>query len=172
MHHIECEPRMATFESSIRESSSNFWLICRTFLFHLLPSSSSVPPFLLPLPTLQINTNGIMSFREPFYSPFPQVFPGTSSSISNAYLIAPFWEDVDIRNAGDIYYETHDVNNSRSSELLAQVSGFVSNQTGTSFSGTWMAVAFWDQVHPYPHGLPPAFLQFLIGIYPDLYQVS
>lgn len=113
-----------------------------------------------------------MSFREPFYSPFPQAFPGTSSSVSNAYLIAPFWEDVDISSAGDIYYETHDANNSRSSELLAQVSEFVSNQTGTSFSGTWMTVAFWDQVHPYPHGLSPSILQFLIFLYPDIYQVS
>lgn len=112
-----------------------------------------------------------MSFREPFYSAFPQAFPGTSSSVSNAYLVAPFWEDVDIRNAGNIYYETHDANNSRSSELLAQVSGFVSNQTGTSFSGTWMTVAFWDQVHPFPHGLSPTFYSFLIFAYPDLHQV-
>jgi len=88
------------------------------------------------------------------------------------YLIAPFWEDVDIRAEGDISYEIHDAasNNAASNELLAQVSMFVANQTGADFSGTWMLVSYWDRVHPWPRGLGTSF--FLQFLFPDILQVS
>ena len=51
---------------------------------------------------MQINTNGVISFGD--------TFTDTSSSGSNFFdvtsptIIAPFWDDVDIRKGGSIYY--------------------------------------------------------------------
>ena len=77
--------------------------------------------------------------------------------------MAPYWDDVDIRIAGNISYEVHSrrSNSLESNRLLDYVSAFVANSTGQSFQGTWMLVAEWKEVHPWPHGLNnPIFLLF------------
>ena len=105
----------------------------------------------------QVGTNGIISFRDPFYFHAPQLFPGIFSDVIGAYLVAPFWGDVDIRRAGNVLYEVMTEGASpEAADLIMEVSNFVSNQTSDDFSGTWMLVAMWDQVHPYPHGIQPA----------------
>jgi len=53
MHQIECEPRIATFESSIRESSSTFHQVA--FLTNLQHISLPPPPFLLHLAFLSLH---------------------------------------------------------------------------------------------------------------------
>ena len=35
---------------------------------------------------------------------------------------------------------------------ISEVSSFISQATNSSFSGVWMLVAEWRDVHPYPHG--------------------
>ena len=45
---------------------------------------------------LQVATNGIISFREPFFSFSIAPFPNTLAS-----MIAPFWADVDTRSSSD-----------------------------------------------------------------------
>ena len=93
----------------------------------------------------------MISFSEPIYAlitaPFPDGAPG-------AYVVAPYWDDVDLRRAGNISYEVHSRsgNNPGSNQLLDEVSGFVENSTGQSFQGSWMLVAEWENVHPWPHG--------------------
>ena len=69
--------------------------------------------------------------------------------------MAPYWSDVDIRLAGNISYEVHSArkNNSGSDRLLEEISQFVEQSTGQSFSGTWMLVAEWTEVYPWPHGI-------------------
>lgn len=67
-----------------------------------------------------------------------------------AYVIAPYWADIDTSVQGEIWYETHTREGRISTDLIDTVSAFVNNQTGTGeFSGTWMLVATWDAVRPY-----------------------
>lgn len=70
--------------------------------------------------------------------------------------MAPFWSDVDLRVAGNVFYQVVTQRASQeANNVLTQVSDFVSNRTNDDFSGTWMLVVMWDQVHPYPHGDNP-----------------
>ena len=109
---------------------------------------------------IQVETNGMISFSEPIYrsstEPFPDGAPGV-------YVVAPYWDDVDIRLTGNISYEVHSrsTNNPRSDQLLDDVSGFVENSTGQSFQGSWMLVAEWKEVHPWPHANPVYHWLFL-----------
>lgn len=109
---------------------------------------------------MQVGTNGIFSFSEPFYSPIPRRFPSTSSSVARAYLVAPYWDDIDIRIAGNISYEVHSRNGDDlgSNQLLKTISNFVEESTSQSFNATWLLVAEWKEVHPWPHGLGDPFL--------------
>ena len=92
----------------------------------------------------QVGTNGLISFGTGYNSFINQPFPG-SATISNRYLVAPYWDDVDIRfDTGDISYEIHE-----SGFVLDQVNAFIRKKRPTDFEGTWMMVAFYDAVHPY-----------------------
>ena len=85
--------------------------------------------------------------------------------------MAPYWDDVDIRLAGNISYEVHSRSgdNPGSNQLLDEVSSFVEDSTGQSFQGSWMLVAEWKEVHPWPHGLDsPIWTLF----FPELVLVS
>ena len=54
---------------------------------------------------------------------------------------------MDITIYGSIFYEVH---NGSDSLLIQQVNNFISNQTETDFSGTWMLVVQWDEVRQFP----------------------
>ena len=71
---------------------------------------------------MQVGTNGIITFGEPLYLNYPELFPGIRSEIANAFILAPFWDNVDIRKTGNISYEVHSriTNNEGSLELLQQ----------------------------------------------------
>ena len=89
-----------------------------------------------------MGTNGILSFNSSFNSYFNSPFP---LSFTEAYLVAPFWDDVDIRGGnGRIMYEIHE-----DGYFLEQVNRFLQRKRPSSFEGTWMLVAHWDEVHPY-----------------------
>ncbi len=109
---------------------------------------------------MQIGTNGYFSFEEPFYSSSPDAFPGTTT-ISAYYLVAPFWDDVDIRRRGNIYFEVHTLVDS--SNYLSIVSNFVAPDG--SFTGTWMVLAQWDMVHSWPDGESESDRQFFADFY-------
>ena len=118
----------------------------------------------------QVGTNGIFSFSEPFYTASARRFP---VGASGAYIVAPYWDDVDIRVAGNISYEVHSRigNNPGSNQLLDEVSGFVEASTDQSFQGSWMLVAEWKEVHPWPHGLAQG-APFWTLFFPELVLVS
>jgi len=44
--------------------------------------------------------------------------------------------------------------NTGSNAILERVSGFIAQQMNVNFTGSWMLVAQWDRVHPFPHGSP------------------
>ena len=120
---------------------------------------------------MQIGNNGIFSFNEAYSHWSPELFPGTTSSVQNGHLIAPFWDDVDISgiDGGMIYYQVHTAtgSNTTSLQLLSQVNNFINTVENGSFTGVWMLVAMWDKVHPYPHGILPDS-----SITPDVNEVS
>ena len=95
-----------------------------------------------------MNTNGILSFRYPFFSYVPRQFPLTS-----LILIAPFWDDVNILVTGNTYFRF-----TANPALLNQVGSFCREVFGSEmdplllFIVTWYAVAGYDfpnQVYTY-----------------------
>lgn len=104
---------------------------------------------------IQIGTNGLISFGSAYNSFSNQVFPG---SVSASYLVAPFWDDVDIRGGnGEISYEIHE-----SGYYLDHVSGFLRYQRPSQFEGSWMIIAYWDAVHPFFGASNPEVLFFVL----------
>ena len=95
----------------------------------------------------QISINGLISFDRPIYSYYNRPFP---SFLANFYVIAPFWDDINTSSGGTISYETYE----QGSEVMSDVSYYVSNRIGRDFVGYWMIVIFWDEVHPY--SFPPS----------------
>ena len=52
-----------------------------------------------------------------------------------------------------MFYEVHQRGfNEGSNAILERLSGFISAESNVSFTGSWMLVAQWDRVHPFPHG--------------------
>ena len=88
-----------------------------------------------------MGTNGLLSYGSSFNSFSNRVF----SQSDTFYLVAPFWDDVDIRGGnGRIFYQTID-----SGLFLDQVNDYIQRVRPTSFEATWMMVAYWVEVHPY-----------------------
>ena len=90
--------------------------------------------------SLQVNANGVISFRRRF-SQFPSPFPLDSDDI----LIAPFWDLIDIRDSGQIFY--------RFSNDLILLSRFQSDiNDGSGFSPVSLFIATWDRVPSFLYG--------------------
>ena len=87
----------------------------------------------------QVNRNGIISFQLPFTEYIPRRFP-LNNSIP---LIAPFWDDVDIRRCGNIFYRgtSNATLLQRSRDQLQEL--FPSSD---NFTPTTMFIATWDRV--------------------------
>ncbi len=71
-------------------------------------------------------------------------------------IIAPYWSDNDIRLSGHgfVRYEEYPSTHPHPSvgAKLKEVSEFVSNETGTVFSGVWMLLVEWNNCPPFPAG--------------------
>ena len=87
---------------------------------------------------LQVNTNGILSFRSRFTSPFRRSFPFFSVP-----LIAPYWDNVDTRRFGNVFYrQTTDTNLlTRARNQLQELFPSAGN-----FTPTYLFIATWDRV--------------------------
>ena len=87
----------------------------------------------------QVNTNGIISFRLRFTEFRPQRFP-LNNSIP---LIAPFWDDVDIRRFGNIFYRE-----TSNTTLLQRARDQLQELFPSSgnFTPTTLFIATWDRV--------------------------
>ena len=84
----------------------------------------------------QVNANGVLSFGGPFSAHTPRPFP-----LFPDRLIAPFWNDIDIRTAGSIFYRFTD-----DEGLLNQVGSSIRNAYSSIFSPTLLFIATWDAV--------------------------
>ena len=90
----------------------------------------------------KVGSNGLISFGTSGYNPYSNTnFPGNSGR----YLIGPFWDDINTNNGGETSYETF-----QSSYYLGQVNAFLNRKRAivAEFEGTWMMVAYYDDVAP------------------------
>ena len=103
--------------------------------------------------SLQVGTNGVISFTRPFYYWYPSPFPGYYY-LRRFYVVAPYWADHDIRSDGSVFYETFEKGRSRNDDdILDKVNRYLNlNNFTQSFAGTFMILAEWQNAHPYPHG--------------------
>jgi len=94
---------------------------------------------------MQVNTNGILSFRQPFSSSFIRQFP-----LLTVPLIAPYWENFDLRRGGNIFYRQ-----TSNTTLLQRVQNQLQESfpSAGDFSPTRLFIATWERV--------PGFLQSL-----------
>ena len=71
-----------------------------------------------------------------------------------SYIVAPFWSDIDTRLKGRVHYQSYASGDSvASDDRLQIVSQFISSEMGVEFNGSWMLLATWEDVHPFPHGV-------------------
>ena len=87
---------------------------------------------------VQVNTNGILSFRFPFSSSFVRTFPFLSVP-----LIAPYWENFDLRTGGNLFYRQ-----TSNTTLLQTVQDLLQESlpSARSFFPTSLFIATWDRV--------------------------
>lgn len=90
----------------------------------------------------QVNTNGVLSFGTFFDDFTPESFP--LSFIRPIALIAPYWDDHDVRAGGLILYRSI-----QDEFLLDLVGSNISTAFNISFSPTSLFVATWNEVGEY-----------------------
>ena len=100
--------------------------------------------WLILLLSFQVNTNGILSFRFPFSSFIPRRFP-----LCCTPLIAPFWDDVDIRRSGNIFYRQ-----TTNTTLLQRAHNQLQESfpSAGNFTPTFLFIATWERVPEFGGG--------------------
>ncbi len=86
---------------------------------------------------MQVNSNGLLSFRNPFNTVTPLSFPLTT----NDTVIAPFWADIDITDSGQIFFRFTD-----NSSLLSSVQDRVFSAFGIQYLPSLLFIATWNRV--------------------------
>ncbi len=103
---------------------------------------------------MQVCANGAISIGTEHFSFFsPSRFPSSSSQISSSNVLAPYWNDHDLRGDGSsINYKvyTREQGSRVSDAKLDAISRLISNKEELSFSGIWMLVAEWNGAPAYP----------------------
>ena len=59
-------------------------------------------------------------------------------------MIAPFWDDVDISQNGQVNYLVN--NNSDSTDVIIEINSFLSMYFGSNFNADWILVVKWENV--------------------------
>lgn len=98
--------------------------------------------------SMQVGTNGWISFSRSIGGYDPELFPATSSAyVFWTSVITPFWANQSTLNGGIVSWEIH--NNSLSPDIIDQVNTLIEEEYGDSeFNGTWMMICFWEDVAP------------------------
>ena len=73
----------------------------------------------------------------------PQPFP------RQGMIVAPYWEDIDLREKGVVLYTLVTPIHRTLSGLITDVSDYISNSKRTRFRTQWILVARWVDVCPY-----------------------
>ena len=86
--------------------------------------------------TFQVNSNGLLSFRTPSTYYIPVKFP-----LTNAIFIAPFWNEVDIKLAGQVLYRL-----STNQSLLDAFQVHINESLDVYFPPKFLVIATWNRV--------------------------
>ena len=112
-----------------------------------------------------MNTNGVVSFGQRYTRPSSGGSDFDSESVSpTPPIIAPFWDDIDIRRGGEIYYRQ-----AFDSFIVEQVRLEVSSQYPEVgfFYPSLVFVATWDRVAPFDSSLRGLYNTFQVIIASD-----
>ena len=110
---------------------------------------------------IQVNSNGILSFEVVFIEFSPTLFPIRSGTP----LIAPYWDNVDIRDGGTIFYrQTTNVT------LLQRASDEIQDGLSLPFSPSHLLIATWDAVNHFQGGSDGVIIFNAVCIYIDSLQ--
>ena len=94
-------------------------------------------------PSIQVNTNGVISFNQSYLSFTQQSLP---VSLRLPPLILPFWIDIDIGCQGEIYFRQ-----ATNNETLKQAKLLLyDHRPASRFNPTLVFIATWRNVRPYP----------------------
>ncbi len=89
---------------------------------------------------MQMSTNGLISFNDPFLSHIVMPFPRSSAPLLP--LIAPLWSDFNFRETGTLYYRV-----TNDSTILNRISQEIEilNSDFTSYQPTQAVIVTWFQ---------------------------
>ena len=76
-------------------------------------------------------------------------------SVYTAYLVAPYWSNIDTRLDGTVDYQVLNITEggTETRNRFTQVMNFINDETDADFAAaSWMLIATWRGVHPFPHG--------------------
>ena len=96
--------------------------------------------------SIQISSNGLISFGQSYTSYTPQTFPISYK------VIAPYWIDIDLTQQGQINYIFVTTQNDPIGSI-ALVNNFLASNISVSFSADWILVAQWMNVCPYGNSI-------------------
>ncbi|XP_019853605.1 PREDICTED: uncharacterized protein LOC109582949 [Amphimedon queenslandica] len=88
-----------------------------------------------------ISTNGLISLGTSFIAWTPNSFPITTT------VIAPYWDDNDLRQKGEVRYAI--ITPTTNLSLCNQVNDYLSTSTGSSVSVEWILWAYWYDLCPF-----------------------
>ena len=93
--------------------------------------------------TLQVNTNGFISFGQSLKHLRPTSFP-----LESVDIIAPFWTEIDISKSGNVFFQEV-VDN----EVMEKINDDIKTAypSLTSFRVHWAFIATWENVSIYNH---------------------
>ena len=93
--------------------------------------------------SIQISSNGLISFGTSFTSHRPQTFPISSK------VIALYWTDIDLDEQGQINYTLVTTQSNDTIGSIALVNNFLASNMSVSFNADWILVAQWIEVCPW-----------------------
>ncbi len=104
--------------------------------------------------SLQVCTNGMLTVGTPplLLGTAQKQFPTSDTRISQSNLLVPFWNDHDGRDPeSSVTYRVYG-GAAGDPDFMQNVSSFISKYIDAElFEPTWMLVASWRGVPPYPH---------------------
>ena len=86
---------------------------------------------------LQVSTNGVVSFGDPFTNPSSSPFPLSTNDI----LIAPFWDDSNVESGGQVLFRLSD-----NQTLLKQVGSIINDRLEYDFTPTMLFIVTWNRI--------------------------
>ena len=95
---------------------------------------------------LQVGTNGFVSFGSSYVGAtrIRDLFPNL-----DRFLVAPYWADIDLRQAGRVAYKLIDTSSNSNDKVLQNINQFLAENQTLKFTATWGLVASWEETCPF-----------------------